>query len=308
MTSSSMLELALTTQRVFSHTCTGAPLAQPLRLGRGLALFRAVSCNRWNRCCCYNPGPIPPIRISARSTINLNARTHTRTHAHARTHTHTHTHTHVNARTHTHTHTRAHTHSLSRVLFPPFFLYFLSLFCLSLLSLSSLSLFSLSLSLSLLLTLCLLSLSLSLPLPSPSSPSLLSAVPLVPSHAHTLQVNDRFDNERGVGGDVLTARLFPPSSRPADDSEACMIDCSSPGRAVHAGISLFLSTPCTPISLSLYTLCSYLSISLHPVPLSLYLSTPCTPRPSTQLSSPHTQPSHPHTQRSHRLHCSTVCV
>ena len=34
-----MLELALITLRVFSHTCTGAPSAQPLRLGRGLALF-----------------------------------------------------------------------------------------------------------------------------------------------------------------------------------------------------------------------------------------------------------------------------
>jgi hypothetical protein len=48
----------------------------------------------------------------------------------------------------------------------------------------------------------------------------------------TIQVNDRFDNERGVGGDVMTVRLFPPKSRPAD--ETCIIDCSKPGRAVHA--------------------------------------------------------------------------
>ena len=44
----------------------------------------------------------------------------------------------------------------------------------------------------------------------------------------TIQVNDRFDNERGVGGDVLTVRLYPPKSRPAD--ETCIIDCSKPGQ------------------------------------------------------------------------------
>ena len=50
--------------------------------------------------------------------------------------------------------------------------------------------------------------------------------------AAIIQVNDRFDTERGVGGDVLSVRLFLQKTRPAN--ETCMIDCSLPGRAVHA--------------------------------------------------------------------------
>jgi len=48
----------------------------------------------------------------------------------------------------------------------------------------------------------------------------------------TIQVKDQYHNERGVGGDVLTVRLFPPGSRPADNG--CMIGCSTAGRPVHA--------------------------------------------------------------------------
>ena len=49
-----------------------------------------------------------------------------------------------------------------------------------------------------------------------------------------IQVNDMYDNERGIGGDILTVRLYPSQAREAD--EACMIGCSSPTRAVHAVI------------------------------------------------------------------------
>ena len=38
------------------------------------------------------------------------------------------------------------------------------------------------------------------------------------------QVRDDYDNDRGVGGDILTVRVFPPDTRPA---QACLIGCST---------------------------------------------------------------------------------
>ncbi len=70
--------------------------------------------------------------------------------------------------------------------------------------------------------------------PFPSLPGTSSIAHETP-HAHALsrnlQANDGYGNERGVGGDVFSVRIYPPGTRTV---EACRIGCSVQGRPQQA--------------------------------------------------------------------------
>ena len=55
--------------------------------------------------------------------------------------------------------------------------------------------------------------------------------PRVLTHLGVAQANDGYGNERGVGGDVFSVRVFPPGTRTTED---CRMGCSAQGRPQQA--------------------------------------------------------------------------